>query len=85
MKRLRNLLRAVAVSAILLAFARAQLLVDLADSPGTTVAPRPAQPDLYYIRPSQKTEHLNYGGPHFLLSRMHLSNAHEAPTSGSQP
>jgi hypothetical protein len=26
-----------------------------------------------------------YGGPHSLLSRMHLSNRHGAPDSGSQP
>jgi hypothetical protein len=26
-----------------------------------------------------------YGGPHSLLSRMHLNNRHGAPNSGSNP
>jgi hypothetical protein len=60
MKLLRSALLAAAVSAILPAFARSQSLVDSPDSSGTIAATIPAQPDLIYIRPTQKTKLRNY-------------------------
>jgi hypothetical protein len=60
MKLLRSALLAAAVSAILPAFARAQSLVDSPDSSGTIAATIPVQPDLIYIRPTQKTKLRNY-------------------------
>jgi hypothetical protein len=61
MKLLRSTLLAVTVSAILPAFARAQSLVDAPDpSSGTIAATGPAQPDLTYIRPTQKIKLRNY-------------------------
>jgi len=60
MKLLRSALLAAAVSAMLPAFARSQSLVDSPDSSGTIAATIPAQPDLIYIRPTQKTKIRNY-------------------------
>lgn len=61
MKLLRRALLAVAVSAILPAFARSQSLVDAPDaSSGAIATTIPAQPDLTYIRPTQKTKLRNY-------------------------
>jgi hypothetical protein len=60
MKLLRSALLATAISAILPAFARSQTLVDSPGSSGTIAATTPAQPDLIYIRPTQKTKLRNY-------------------------
>jgi hypothetical protein len=61
MKLLCGILLAVAVSAILPVFARSQLLVDAPDpSSGMIAATIPAQPDLIYVRPTQKTKLRNY-------------------------
>ncbi len=61
MKLLRSTLLAVAVLAILPAFARSQALVDAPDASSDTIATTiPAQPDLTYIRPTQKTKLRNY-------------------------
>jgi hypothetical protein len=60
MKLLRSALLAAAVSAVLPAFARSQSMVDSPDSSGTIAATIPAQPDLIYIRPTQKTKLRNY-------------------------
>jgi hypothetical protein len=60
MKLLRSALLAVAVSAIFAASARSQLVVDAPDSPAVSASTTPAQPDLTYFRPTQKTKLRNY-------------------------
>jgi hypothetical protein len=60
MKLLHSALLAVAVSAIFAASARSQLVVDAPDSPAVSASTTPAQPDLTYFRPTQKTKLRNY-------------------------
>ena len=60
MKWLHSALLAAAVSTILPAFASSQSLAAAPDSSGTIAATIQAQPDLIYIRPTQKTKLRNY-------------------------
>jgi hypothetical protein len=60
MKMGRMMLLAIAVFAVLPVLAKAQALVDPGDSPGMVAGTTPAQPDLTYARPTEKTKIQNY-------------------------
>jgi hypothetical protein len=60
MKMGQTMLLAIAVFAVLPVLAKAQALLDSADSPGTIVSTTPAPPDLTYARPTEKAKIQNY-------------------------
>ena len=60
MRRIMLLLLAIAGVAVLPVLAKAQALIDPRDSAGAVAGTAPAQPDLTYTRPTEKTKIENY-------------------------